>query len=402
MRIVGGRAATLVLVAAMTLAGCSGGGTTDDTSGSTVSPREDTTDTTSVEEALGMLPPDLGYLDFRSDRHSAERLGLFDDGATSYAELGTGYADRVSDVPDTDLAAVSSLAGAVGLMAEGDAAFSQLDVRWSMSAFTGAGFADSEGRSVEVFRLVDGVDMEDVVADLEDAGFDRNSQADWEAFHLDGTLSDHVDVAEGGEIAGRYPRDFFPDVSVHARAHLVAIGDVSVLAPSGSSTTADLLLRVLPDDLAGLERVMLTPSRYLDCYRPVDKVTNNRATPEKIGAWAAKFGIEDLGVPSGSVLAWVPGEDLVHRSYFADAAAAQRALVARRRIYRAAERSEEPLGVLMPADGNESPYEPGWTMTRQAVAIEVLHNRTNPAGAVETYLQHGLGFDACGAPGMFS
>ena len=364
-------------------------------------PSRDTTDVPPVEEALGLLSRDVGLIDFRSDRHSAERLGLLDDGATSHAELGATYADRAAEVPRTDLAAVSQLAREVDLMTEGGAAFSQIDVRWSMRASTGDPL-DDDSASVEVFRLVDGVDMEEVLADLEDAGFERSEQGGWHRLHLDGTLSENVDVLDGNAIAGRYPRPFFPDVSVHPETHLVAFGDVGVLDPSGSSGVADTLAAVLPGDLGDLEVLAITPAAYVRCWKPVDEVTGNRATPERISQWAQTYGIEDIGTPGVTLLAWVPGEDVVHRSFFTDADAAQQAFVARRRLYAQARRDEEILGVLMPDGGNESPYEPGWTMTRTDRVIEVRHNRTDPAAAVDTYLLHGLGFDTCGAPGMFS
>ena len=65
----------------------------------------------------------------------------------------------------------------------------------------------------------------------------------------------------------------------------------------------------------------------------------------------------------------------------------------------AAEQTEEALGVLMPAEGNESPYDPGWTIATRANYVEVRHNRDRPASALETFFEHGLGFDTCGAPG---
>jgi hypothetical protein len=401
MRAPGGRAAATIVVLAATLAGCTSSGSSEPEKESAVVPSRDTTDVPPVEEALGLLSRGVGLIDFRSDRHSAERLGLLDDGATSHAELGATYADRAAEVPRTDLAAVSQLAREVDLMTEGGAAFSQIDVRWSMRASTGDPL-DDDSASVEVFRLVDGVDMEEVLADLEDAGFERSEQGGWHQLHLDGTLSENVDVLDGNAIAGRYPRPFFPDVSVHPETHLVAFGDVGVLDPSGSSGVADALAAVLPGDLGDLEVLAVTPAAHVTCYEPVVKTTNYRATPRTVAAWARTYGIEDLGLPGATLLASVPGEDVVHRSFFTDADAAQQAIVARRRVYAQARRDEEVLGVLMPDGGNDSPYEPGWTMTRTDRVIEVRHNRTDPAAAVDTYLLHGLGFDTCGAPGMFS
>jgi hypothetical protein len=354
-----------------------------------------------VEEALGLLSRDVGLIDFRNDRHAADRLGLFADDATSRAGLGEAYAERIADVPDTDPAAVSQLAAEVERMTEGGAAFSQVDVRWSMRATTGDPL-DANPTSVEVFRLVDGTDMDEVVADLQDAGFERGTEDGWEHLHLEGMLSDHVDVLDGGGIGGRYPASFFPDVSVHPEAHLVALGDVGVLDPSGSSGVADALTSALPDDVADPEVLAVTPAAHVRGWRPVDKLTNSRATPARVQAWAEAHAIEDLGAPDATLLAWVPGGDVVHRSFFTDADTARQALVARKRVYAEARHSREPLGVLMPAGGNDSPYEPGWTITRDDRVIEVRHNRTDPAAAVATYLEHGLGFDTCGSTGMFS
>lgn len=393
-------AATFVAVA-VTLAGCSSDGSPEPKGQTQALPVDDTSDVAPVEEALGLLSRDIGLVDFRSDRHAAERLGLLADDATSLAGLGEAYAEGLADVPDSDLAAVSWLAAEVDQMTEGGSAFSQLDVRWSMVAAAGEPLADDYA-SVEVFRLVDGTDMDAVVTDLEGAGFERSTEDGWAHLHLEGTLSDHVDVLEGGGIGGRYPTSFFPDVAVHPDSHLVAVGEVDVLDPSGSSGVADALVPMLDENLADLELLAVTPAAHVRCWRPVDKLTSNRSTPGRIRAWAESHDIEDLGTPGATVLTWVPGEDVVHRSFFADADVAQQALVGRERIYAKARRSPEPLGVLMPEDDNDSPYEPGWTMTRDDRVIEVRHNSTDPAAAVATYLERGIGFDTCGSPGDFS
>lgn len=404
MRLVGGQRAAILVVAALMLAGCSDGRSPEKDADTPVSPSADRTDVAPLDEALGLLSREVSLVDFSSDRHSAARLGLFDDAATSAADLGVAYGEAVDDVDGTDLAAIGTLADAVEDMTEGGAAFSQIDVRWSMRAKTGDGPTDDDGRSVQVFRLTDGVDMDEVLADLEDAGFAATSASGWEHLHLDGQLSDSVDVLDGNTIDGRYPQDFFPDVSVHRAAHLVALGDTEVLLTDGSSgETLKALSPFLPAATADVERFALTSYGYMQCYAPVDKTTNFRATLEKVAAWSRRFGIEDLGVPGVTSLAWIPGEDVVHRSFFIDEPSAERALVARKRLYSgAAQETEAALGVLMPAQGNDSPYEPGWRMSREGNVVTVLHNATSPADAVYTYGLHGLGFDTCGAKGMFS
>jgi hypothetical protein len=406
MRHLGGhRASAAVLIAAVTLAGCSAADQSDDEDAARPVPvSADTTDVTPIEEALGLLPRDVGVIEFSSDRRSTERLGLIDDGATTVAELGASYADREADVDRSDLAAIGSLSDWVEEMTEGGATFSQVDVRWSMSASTGDGLTADDHRHVQAFRLVDGIDMADVVDDLEDAGFARTSDDGWERFHLDGQLSESVDVLDGNTIDGRFPEDFFPDVSVHPDAHLVALGDVDVLVPDGSSGEVLAALGpFLPAAKDDVEHVALTSYQYMQCYAAVDKATNYRTTPAKLAAWSERFGIEDLGVPAFTMLLWTPGDDVIHRSFYKDESTAQRALTGRARLYDGAARtSEAALGVLMPGDGNESPYEPGWRMSREGNVVTVLHNATNPWDAVRTYGLHGLGFDACGAPGMFS
>ena len=91
-----------------------------------------------------------------------------------------------------------------------------------------------------------------------------------------------------------------------------------------------------------------------------------------------------------------PGEDVIHRSVFADTEAAESALAARERLYSGVALEDSfALGVLMPADGNESPYDLGWTMARQSNVIEVRHNRGHPLSALQTYASGGVGFDTC-------
>lgn len=369
MRLVGGhRASATLLVVALTLAGCSDADLSDDKGATPPIPvSADTTDVPPIEEALALLPRDVGVVEFSSDRRSADRLGLIDDGATTAADLGSSYADREAGVDRSDLAATGSLSDWVEEMTEGGA-------------------------------------MADVVSDLEDAGFARSSDGGWERFHLDGQLSDSVDVLDGNTIDGRFPEDFFPDVSVHLDAHLIALGDVGALVPDGSSDEVlGPLEPFLPAAKDEVEHLALTSYQYMKCYAAVDKATNYRTTPAKLAAWSERFGIEDLGVPALTMLVWTPGSDVVHRSFFKDEPTARQALLGRTRLYGgAAQRSEAALGVLMPADGNESPYEPGWRMSREGNVVTVLHNATNPSDAVHTYSLHGLGFDACGAPGMFS
>lgn len=402
MRAPGGRAAaTFVVLAAATMAGCSTSDDSGDEERSAVAPRQDSGSVPPIEEALAILPREVGIIDFSSDRSSAERLGLFDGDATSYDELGASFADRKADVPADDVAAISALTGDVELMTEGDAAFSQLDVRWSMRVTTGISPTDDDTTFVEVFRLVDGVEMDDVVADLVDAGFDRSSDDGWEVLRLEGQLSDHVDVEEGLSLGGRYPDLFFPEVRVHPDSHLVALGDVSVLDPGSTTDPTGLATVLEAEGLDDLERVGMTAAGFVRCSRPVDVTTNNRATPERVVAWQEKFDIGSLGVPGITVLAWAPGKDVVHRAFFTDEKTAARAFTARRLLYSGAgERTEEALGVLMPAPGNESPYDPGWTIETRANYIEVRHNKDRPGPAVETYFERGLGFDTCGAPGL--
>lgn len=397
MRLVGGhRASATVLVAALSLVGCSDSQEPGEGSRTPVPVSEDSTDVSPLEEALDLLPRDVGLVDFSSDRHSADRLGLVDEDASTLTERGTAYADRVDDVDPSDLAAISSLAEWVEEMTEGGATFSQVDVRWSMRAAVGEGNLDDDGRSVEAFRLVDGIDMADVVADVEDAGFARSTEGGWEMFHLEGQLSESVDVLDGNTVDGRFPETFFPDVAVHPETHLVALGDVDVLDTDDSEEPLTELEPYLPAATGDVERFALTAGAFFNCYAAVDAATGNRTTPDRFAAWWKRFGIRDLGTPGATMLTWVPGEDVVHRSFFADEASAQRALQAREKVYSGgALESANYLGVLMPGEGNESPYEPGWQMTREGNVVTVLHNATAPEKAILTYGRHGVGFDTC-------
>lgn len=395
MHALGGRgAAAFIVLAAATMTACSGESESDEQAH--VELRKDTSDVAPIEEAFSVLTADVGLVDFSSDRHSAVRLGLVDEDATSYAEMAAAFDARRGDVPATDLAAVSSLASDVELMADGGAAFSQLDVRWSMQVTTGTDPLDDDSTDAEVFRLVDGVDMDGVVADLEDAGFVRSSEGGWEVLDLEGMLSDHADPLDGLAIAGRYPDEFFPRVSVHPESHLVALGDVSDLDPSGGGSTQELLAVLDAEEPAAVEKVGITAAGFMNCFAPVDKVTGNRATVEKINRWVRTYDIAGVGAPGATVLQWVPGEDVVLRAYFQDEPAAQRALTARERLFDGpATVTDEAIGVLMPADGNDSPYDPGWTISTRANRIEVRHNKDRPASAVETHQARGLGFDVC-------
>lgn len=391
----GGRAAAaLIVLAAATMTACSSEPASDERA--RVELREDTSAVAPIEEAFSLLTPEVGLVDFSSDRHSAVRLGLVDEDATSYADMAAAFDERRADVPATDLAAVGSIARDVEMMADGGAAFSQLDVRWSMRVTTGTDRLDDDSTHAEVFRLVDGVDMDGVVADLEDAGFVRSSEDGWEVLELDGMLSDHADPLDGLAIAGRYPDEFFPRVSVHPGSHLVALGDVSDLDPSGGGSTQDLLAVLGADDPAEVEMVGITTAGFTNCFAPVDRATGNRATVEKISRWVRTYDIARVGTPGATVLQWTPGEDVVLRAYFQDEPAAQRALAARERLFDgAATMTDEALGVLLPADGNESPYDPGWTISARDNHVEVRHNKNRPATAVETHQARGLGFDVC-------
>ena len=160
-----------------------------------------------------------------------------------------------------------------------------------------------------------------------------------------------------GLIADRFPSRFFPVVRIHAASHLVALGDVSGLDPAGTEDRTGLATILEADGLQDLEWVAMKTSDFFYCNAPVDRATSNRATPGRIAAWEDRFGISELGRPQFTVISRAPGEDVIHRSVFADTEAAESALAARERLYSGVALEDSfALGVLMPADGNESPY----------------------------------------------
>ena len=235
-------------------------------------------------------------MEFRSDRRSADRLGLLGADATSVIERGAAYADRLGDVPPSDFAAASSLAHFVEEMTTGGAPFSQLDVEWSLLAQQGS--SREESTSTEIIRISDEVDLTAAYTDLASAGFEQRSEGAWEAFHLDGQLTDHADMFNAGLIADRFPSRFFPVVRIHAASHLVALGDVSGLDPAGTEDETGLATILEADGLQDLEWVAMKTSAFSYCNAPVDRATSNRATPGRIAAWEDRFGITDWVGPS--------------------------------------------------------------------------------------------------------
>lgn len=403
MHTVRARAATTAIVlAVLALPACSSatpeelavptpGGTTDRDS---LGQAEEALALAPLEEALAVLPAGVGGVEFRSDTRSADRLGLLGSDATSVIERGAAYADRLRDVPPSDFAAASSLAPFVEEMTTGGAPFSQLDVEWSLLVQRGS--SREESTSTEIIRLSDEVDLTAAYADLASAGFEQRSEGAWEAFHLDGMAADHVDIFNASLIADRFPSRFFPVVRIHASSHLVALGDVSGLDPAGTDDKTGLASMLEADGLQDLEWVAMKTSAFFYCNAPVDRATSNRATPGRIAVWEERFGISELGRPQFTVISRAPGEDVIHRSVFTDTEAAESALAARERLYSGVALEDSfALGVLIPADDNESPYDPGWTMVRQSNVIEVRHNQGRPLSALQTYASGGVGFDTC-------
>ncbi|GAA1449308.1 hypothetical protein GCM10009641_79210 [Mycobacterium cookii] len=403
MHTVRARAATTTIVlAVLALPACSSAtpedlavptpsGTTDRDS---VGQAEEALALTPLEEALAVLPAGVGGVEFRSDKRSADRLGLLGADGTSVVERGAAYADRRGDVPPSDFAAASSLAPFVEQMTTGGAPFSQLDVEWSLLAQQDS--SREESTSTEIIRVRDEVDLTAAYADLASAGFEQRSEGAWEAFHLDGMAADHVDTLNAGLIADRFPSQFFPVVRIHAASHLVVLGDVSGLDPTGAEDRTGLATILEPDGLQDLEWVGMKTSDFFYCGAPVARATSNRDTPERITAWAERFGITELGMPRSTVISWEPGQDVIHRSVFVDTAAAESAMTVREQMYSGVALDDSlALGVLMPADGNNSPYDPGWTMVRQSNVIEVRHNEGRPRAALQTYASGGVGFDTC-------
>lgn len=383
----GGRLVTGAAVLAIALSACQGSNAQEQAGYD--GPAADDPTTAALDEAFGHLSTKARNIQFWSDRHAIDRLGLVDPDARSAEQAATALMDNIAATTYDENPGMGNLTSWTETMASGGAAFSELDVRWTM-VVSAEPFATTD--PVTVYRLVDGVDMAAVEADLLDAGFEHTDDGPWGRFALHGQLSEEVDMLGGGVIAGRYPKNFFPEVSVAADSHLVAVGDTDFVNVSGSTPT-QALDALAPPDRDEIEYFDLSTEDT--CWAPVDAATSNRATPDAIRAWHRKYDIESLGRPVASALSWQPGNPIALRQIFRDEAAARSAMANRQALFRGtATRDARPVGVFMP-DHAESPYQQGWRMERAGNVLAVDYHARDLQAALDARSKHGLGFDVC-------
>ncbi|GAA5145257.1 hypothetical protein GCM10023340_14260 [Nocardioides marinquilinus] len=252
MRIPPALAALALTLAA--LVGCS-----DDGDGADVDPGGD-----HLAEAADVLPSDSTLVEFVDRAASAERAGV---GGTEVPVDDYVAALRSDDVAGSPLATTLVTADEAGV------ALDERGVEWSAAVTLGTG----SGRAATVVSVADDVDLDAMVAELEEAGLARE-EADGRT-HLTGLASDLVDVSTG-TIAGGYPAGFY-DVTVDPDARLVVTGDdaseVFRTVDGDTSSLADGPLGDLLDGVEGNDRVRL--EALPDCTRAL---LGGRVTPEQL------------------------------------------------------------------------------------------------------------------------
>ena len=235
-----------------------------------------------LEEALEYAPAGSTVVEFVDRTAIVERLGVDDVDADS------GEQDLVRYVTAYDDAAAGTrLLSWVSVM-RSEASFSDLDVEWE----TTTEFADT---SAWAWKLSDDVDLDEVAADLEDAGYEQSDTSADDVAVLaapDGTR------ASNGLNGGRYPR-FLDRIALVPDEHLVVAGDglaevLDVVLDDAESLVDDggfqeLLEVIDPDDdveLAQLERD--------DAVCRVARVARPRGPAAAL--------LEDLGTPADAAL----------------------------------------------------------------------------------------------------
>jgi hypothetical protein len=163
-----------ILAASVLLQGCSAESDegTSGTSASRPRPIAPCPGGSCLGEALSLLP-DGPRLVFGDRGGAAKRLGLDDIGADSADDQIATY------LADFDGPAATSWARDLTKMTEGDAAFSELDVRWW--AALGRGTA---------YRMLDGLDLDAVADDLLDAGYTESENHGHRRFSAGASVAD--------------------------------------------------------------------------------------------------------------------------------------------------------------------------------------------------------------------
>ena len=163
----------------------------------------------SLDDALEVVPGDATRVTFVDRAATAERLGVDGVGADAdEAELAEYVEVATQDaVGGTPLAPFT--------VAMQDAALSDLDVRWWVAAVVDG------GPPVDVYKVED-VDLDDLVGDLEDVGFDGEEEGGRTLLTVASPAG--LTGADGGLIDGRYPVQFGFGVLVDPDEDLVAVG----------------------------------------------------------------------------------------------------------------------------------------------------------------------------------
>ena len=162
----------------------------------------------SLDDALEVVPGDATQITFVDRAASAERLGVDDlETGADDGELEDYYEALAKDpVGGTPLSQF------VAPMQE--AAFSEFDVAWWVQA------AAEDGPPINVYKVED-VDLDELVGDLEDAGFASEESGGRTML----TVESPTDVTDDtGLIDGRYPLEFGFGVLVDPDEDLVATG----------------------------------------------------------------------------------------------------------------------------------------------------------------------------------
>jgi len=260
-----------------------------------------------LNEAMSLFPG-FEHIAFGDRGGAAQRLGLDelspDEAVDTYAA-------------DFDSIASSPLAADLGKMAEGGAAFTELDVRWWMTL---------GGEST--YRMVDGLDLDAVANDLLDAGYTESEVNGHRRFAA------HAEAVEAttGLVGGRYPWPLLEDLTLLPQQHVIV-----------SSSAPDQLTAAIDGDKPALGSYqgfaelltvkgdpeyaeMVSGERYLDCHRPMSKIAHNRLTPDLAAELSAELGYDQLGAPTARVFEAVPSADGVETyavSVFEDARTAR-------------------------------------------------------------------------------
>ncbi len=154
----------------------------------------------SFDDALEVVPGDATSVTFVDRAANAKRLGIED-------------VDDIVENTEDDPAGGTPLVQWVQPMQ--DAAFSELDVQWWVRS------AASDGPPVNVYKVED-VDLDELVKDLEDAGFD-SEEKDGRTMLTAGSPTELADP-ETGLIDDAYPLEFGFGVLVDPDEDLVATG----------------------------------------------------------------------------------------------------------------------------------------------------------------------------------